>query len=128
MFVGLVRIMRFSKTKNKSQKSKVPVYVGRDAAGEITNHIVMARTKRKMRRVTVPALPGENLERPSLFAGLRRQFGKWGRILKDFLSGNLRIVQNGKKAETDSETEDNNGTIRNRCRKKPGESTFRTEM
>ena len=32
-------------------KPKIPIYVGRDAEGEITNHLVMARTKTEERQL-----------------------------------------------------------------------------
>ena len=34
-----------------SNKPKIPIYVGRDAKGEVTNHMVMARTKTEERQL-----------------------------------------------------------------------------
>ena len=34
-----------------SNKPKIPIYVGRDAEGEVTNHMVMARTKTEERQL-----------------------------------------------------------------------------
>ena len=43
-------------------KPKIPIYVGRDADGEITNHIVMARTKTDEKQQSEgPKSPKKNL-------------------------------------------------------------------
>ena len=39
------------KSISASNKPKIPVYMGRDADGEITNHMVMARTKTEERQL-----------------------------------------------------------------------------
>ena len=163
-------------------RPKIPIYVGRDADGEITNHIVMARTKaeekqtaegakspkkknsvsypflfveknhnkkslegkfqnkiqtaisgtentvktdtgkiisrkfissplfqteKKSRREQIPL--SENEIQPKnrhCLRGLDGKYGRWDEILRDVLNGKLKIVQNRRKTETDTEEED----------------------
>ena len=49
-------------------RPKIPIYVGRDAEGEITNHIVMAKTKTEEKQ------SGENTKSPKKENSVRYPF------------------------------------------------------
>ena len=105
-------------------RPKIPIYVGRDADGEITNHMVIARTKteepqlaaetkspkkrhsseKRHRRESAPTVSAEITSKNRHC--LRGLDGKWDEILMDILNGKLRIVQNKKQTETETEDED----------------------
>ena len=90
------------------KRPKIPIYVGRDADGEITNHIVMARTKagekqtvegtksskkknsteKKSRREQIP-LPENEIQPKNrhCLRGLDGKYGRWDEILRDILNG-----------------------------------------
>ena len=109
-------------------RPKIPIYVGRDADGEITNHMWMARTKteerqlaaetkspkkkrssseKRHRRESAPAVSAEITPKNRYcLQGIDGKYGKWDEILRDILNGKLRIVQNEKHTETVSEDED----------------------
>ena len=163
-------------------RPNIPIKVGRDADGEITNHIVMARTKaeetqaieglnflkkknsvsylfkfveknhnkkclegkfqnkiqtaisgtentvktdtgkiisqkfisgplfqteKKLRREQIPLTDNEiQPKNRHCLLGLDGKYGRWDEILRDILNGKLKIVQNRKKTEADTEEED----------------------
>ena len=163
-------------------RPKIPIYVGREADGEITNHMVMARTKteerqlaseskslkkrssvrypfkflekrhnrkflegrfqskiqtavsgtentvktgtgkiihrnfisdplfqheKRHRRESAPAVSAEIMPKNRhCLRGLDGKNGKWDEILRDILNGKLRIVQNKKHTETETEDGD----------------------
>ena len=163
-------------------RSKRPIYVGRDAEGEITNHMVMARTKLEEKQLTESqkspkkknlvrysfkfveknynknALEGRfqnkiqtavsgtestiktdtgkiinrkyisgplfqtegkarkepaintseeiNPKNRHCLRGLNGKYGRWDEILRDILNGKLKIVQNPKQPESETDDED----------------------
>ena len=110
-----------------SNKPKIPIYVGRDADGDITNHIVMARTKteekhladgpkspkkknsteRKIRKEPALHTTGEiNPKNRHCIRGLDGKYTRWDETLKDILNGKLKIVPNKKRADSDTEEDD----------------------
>ena len=110
-----------------TNRPKIPIYVGRDADGDITNHIVMARTKtedkhlaegpkspkkknsteRKSRRQPALNTTGErNAKNRHCLRGLDGKYGRLDEILRDILNGKLKIVQNKKRAESDTDDDD----------------------
>ena len=52
-------------TISAPDRPKVPIYVGRDAEGEITNYIVMAKTKTEEKQ------SGENTKSPKKISSVR---------------------------------------------------------
>ena len=55
-------------TISAPDRPKIPIYVGRDAEGEITNHIIMAKTKTKEKQMT------ENIKSPKKKNSVRYPF------------------------------------------------------
>ena len=164
-------------TISAPSRPKIPIYVGRDADGEITNHLKMAKTKteerhqnegqkspKKKNSVRYPfyfveklqqkikrKIPKQNtncskrnrkyretdtgkitnrkfisgpifqIERKGsaintngeinpknrhCLRGLDGKYGRWDEILRNILNGKLKIVQNRKATDTDTEQDD----------------------
>ena len=73
---------------------KILIYVGRDAEGEITNHVVMAKTK------TEETQSGENAKSPKMKNSVRYPFSFVEKSHnKEFLEGDFKIKYKPQKAE-----------------------------
>ena len=65
------------------------------------------QTEKKSRRELIPLTENEiQPKNRHCLRGLDGKYGRWDEILRDILNGKLKIVQNRKKTETDTEEED----------------------
>ena len=65
------------------------------------------QTEKKSRREQIPLTENEiQPKNRHCLRGLNGKYGRWDEVLRDILNGKLKIVQNRKKTETDTEEED----------------------
>ena len=105
------------------RKPKIPIYVSRDEEGDVTNYLVMAKTKAEEKAVDKQPRKKHSTEKKKERApqiggkitpknrhclrGVDGKYTQWNGILRDILNGKLKIIQNRThKSESESESEE----------------------